>query len=147
MKKFKLWLAAGLFASLVGGVAMSTAISTPVSAGTTCSSAGQLLTFPPWYRGLNVSTTNCDPDIAAVGGDLSTFIWVIVLNIIDITLNVVGYVAGGFIIYGGFLLMTSRGVPDNISKARLTIRDAAIGLVISFASVAAINLIVDNVIK
>lgn len=147
MKKLSAFLLTGLLALVVGGTAMAaTSPATAAAAGGTCSSAPQFLTFPVWYRGLNVGD-NCDVSVDAVGGDLSAFIWVIVLNVIDIALNVVGYVAAGFIIYGGFLLMTANGVPDKITKARVTIRDAAIGLIISFASVAAVNLIVNNVIK
>lgn len=151
MKKLKLWLSAGLFVSVVGGSVVAAGVSDPAYAVnniTDCKPESQFLTFPMWFRGLLVlKNGSCEINSPEAVGGLSNFIWIIVLNIIDIALNAVGYVAGGFIIYGGFLLMTSRGVPDNISKARLTIRDAAIGLVISFASVAVINLIVDNVIK
>ena len=57
----------------------------------------------------------------------------------------VGYLSVGYIIYGGFLLMTGRGKPDEIAEGQITIRNAIIGLVISFASVAAVNFIATNI--
>lgn len=112
----------------------------PVSIGTTCTDAKGFLTFPVWYRGLNKSATDCDlvsPD--AVGG-IGNFIWRIALNVIDIALQLVGYIAAGFILYGGFLFLTSAGDPGKTAKARTMIIDAAIGLAISIGSVAIINL-------
>jgi hypothetical protein len=75
----------------------------------------------------------------AVGG-VGNFIWRIALNIIDIALQLVGYIAAGFILYGGFLFLTSAGDPGKTAKARTMILDAAIGLAISIGSVAIINL-------
>jgi hypothetical protein len=142
MKKLSVGILAAAFAVFVGGGALSLATSvTSYAAGATCSGAKGILTLPVWYRGLNVSDSNCDivaPD--AVGG-IGPFIWTIVLNGIDIALQLIGYIAVGYIIYGGFLMITANGAPDSIVKARKTILNAVIGLVISIGSVAVVNLI------
>jgi len=141
----KKWTLAVLFAVFVGGSIMAAVapMSSPVLAvTTTCAKAKPILSFPVWYRGLNASADNCElvtPD--AVGG-IGPFIWRIVLNVIDIGLQLAGYIAVGFILYGGFQFMISQGSPDGSTKARKTILNAVIGLVISIASVAIINLIV-----
>lgn len=159
--RIKNWFLIGVFAlfvtssGLVGlGSASAAPATTPAptatpsttggtataSGGTTCDKAAGFLTFPVWYRGLNKSATDCDlvsPD--AVGG-IGNFIWRIALNIIDIALQLVGYIAAGFILYGGFLFLTSAGDPGKTAKARTMILDAAIGLAISIGSVAIINL-------
>jgi len=142
--KVRNWTLAVLFAVFVGGSIMTAAapMSSPVSAATTCTNAKPILSFPVWYRGLNPNAGSCElvsPD--AVGG-LGPFIWRIVLNVIDIGLQLVGYIAVGFILYGGFQFMISQGSPDGSTKARKTILNAVIGLVISIASVAIVNLIV-----
>ncbi len=144
MFKVKNWTVAVLFAVFVGGSAMTAIapLSAPALAATTCTNAKPILTFPVWYRGLNPSASSCElvsPD--AVGG-LPSFIWRIVLNVIDIGLQLAGYIAVGFILYGGFQFMTSQGSAEGSTKARKTILNAVIGLVISMASVAIINLVV-----
>ena len=144
MMKIKKALLAAVFAIFVGGSVMGV-ISTPATYAaplTTCDKATKVLTFPVWYRGLNDSPAHCEivsPD--KVGGT-SEFIWIIVLNLIDIALNAVGYITVGYMMYGGFLLMTARGEPENITKGRKTIQNAAIGLIISVGSIAIVNLIV-----
>ena len=124
--------------------------ATTPAIGNKCNSG--FLGFPAWYQGLtkNTGTSPCDlksPNDLDPSGKtgLSKFIWAIVLNIVQIALMLVGYLSVGYIIYGGFLLMTGRGKPDEIAEGQITIRNAIIGLVISFASVAAVNFIATNI--
>ena len=112
-------------------------------------STNRFLTFPAWYRGI----TNADCEIknptAGAGkdtaGGLSKFIWTIVLNIIEIALQIIAYAAAGYIIFGGFKYLTSTGSPDKTVAARKTIIHALVGLVLSFMSIAIVNLIVGNI--
>ena len=142
MKRFKNYLLAGLFAFFAGGSAMAT-IPTGTALAADCSGSNIILTFPAWYRGLSEAEANggCaikSPD--AVGG-LEPFIWKIVLNVVDMLLQIAGYIAVGFIIYGGFLYMTSGGSADRAVQAKKSILNAIIGLVIAIGSVAIVNLI------
>ncbi len=143
------------FASLVGGTVV--AVANPTNSGVasaavttyTCTNAKSFLGFPVWYRGLNVSQADCSlvsPDALNTdtnGGNngLSNFIWRVVLNIMDIVLRAVGYVAVGFILYGGFTMIVSNGSPDATARGRKTILNAVIGLVISIGSVGVVNLV------
>jgi len=142
-RSVKNWIVALCFAVFVGGTAVSLAApDTTFAAGTTCTKASRVLTFPVWYRGLNVSESDCtiiSPD--QIGG-IGPFIWRVVLNVIEIGLQLVGYIAFFFIIYGGFQFLTSGGDPSKAASSRQTILNAVIGLVISFASIAIVNLIV-----
>jgi hypothetical protein len=110
----------------------------PTYAQTTCGQAANnsFFGFPVWYRGLNPNEGDCTVQLTKLND-----IWIIVLNIIDILLRAVAYIAAGFIIYGGFKYLTSAGSPDGAVAARKTIINAIIGLVISFASVAIVNLV------
>lgn len=163
MKRIKSILtAAAVTASLVG-------VLLPMSAqaarftndatnneGRACSS--NFLGFPAWYKGLPRKEGTCDiavservvqdesgADVEEVSEqELNAFIFRIVLNIIDIALRIVGYAAVGFIIYGGFKYLTSSGSADRITSGRKIITNALIGLVISFMSVAIVNLIANN---
>ena len=105
-----------------------------------CSNKGKILTLKPWYSGL----TNDDCSLKKPGADTNSqanYIWKIALNIVDDLLQLIGYTTVGYIMYGGFLMMTSNGAPDKAAHGRKTIMSAAIGLVIALASVALVNFI------
>lgn len=125
--------------------------TTPASAaqfesGDKCSS--NFLGLPTWYRGLERDGCNIAmPSTGRDGQNLQSFIFIIILNVIDIALRIIGYAAVGFVIYGGFKYLTSAGSADRIAAGKKIIQNALIGLVISFFSVAIVNLIANNVIK
>jgi len=129
------WIMAILFVATLGGGV--TAIATPQTAYAEC--GDRLLTLPAWFRGL--TTDSCDIKSPDDAGGLSTFIWTIVLNIIEMVMQIVGYITVAFLIFGGFKYMTSQGEASNIMKAKDTIRNALIGLLIAIFSVAVINFI------
>ncbi|HSW77248.1 MAG TPA: pilin [Candidatus Chromulinivoraceae bacterium] len=144
-KKIYNWLSGLIFAVSVGvtfvivlPMTVSAAPAPPTDSGTsTCSDT--LLTFPAWFKGLTDGSCNIKSPTDA--GGLSTFIWTIVLNIIEMCLQLVGYIAAGFIIRGGFKYMTSVGEPAEVAKAKKMMTDAIIGLILSIFSVAIVNLV------
>lgn len=143
MKQMKNWLFAIVFASTVGGVAFTTL--TPQTAFAACT-GGNILTIPPWYKGLQ-SDSDCKKlkspsEFNSPGKEdgLQRYVWTIILNIIEIMLHLVGYICVAFIIYGGFIFMTAGG-SDGAAKGRTTLLNAVIGLVISIASIAIVNLV------
>ena len=137
-----LWTAALLMSFSLGGAVVSATLTTQTaSAADTCNKNGSFLGFAPWYRGLQKSKTDCSivsPKDMGPNG-LSNFIWTIALNVIDDMLRLAGFICVGFIIYGGFKYMTSTGSSDGMSKAKTTILNAIIGLVISVLSIAIVN--------
>jgi hypothetical protein len=126
-------------------------------AGRECKSS--FLGFPAWYDGLprkegtcnvamsETTETNEQGQVEEVTNEnsLQNFILLIALNVIEIGLRLVGYAAVGFIIYGGFKYLTSAGSADRVTAGRKIIQNAIIGLVISFFSVAIVNLIASNI--
>lgn len=142
MKRFaRYFVALGV---MVSGFGVAAAIpSTLASAACTSS----FLTFPAWYKGV-IDETTCEvkaPNVDKNGGGLPTFIFRIVLNIIEIALQLVAYAAAGYLIYGGFKYLTSAGSADRVTAGRKIITNALIGLVISFMSVAIVNLVTSNI--
>lgn len=132
------WLAAILFVTTTGGAVMTVAMPQPTYAA--C--ADRLLTFPTWYRGIGTSTADgCEIKSPTAAGGIQKFIWTIGLNVIEVMLQLVGYISVGFIITGGFKYMTSSGSSDGMAKARTTILNAVIGLGISLFSVAIVNVV------
>lgn len=129
------WITALLFVTAMGGALGAVAL--PQTTFAACND--HLLTFPAWYRGL--TDDSCNIKSPADAGGLSKFIWTIALNVIELMLQLVGYISVGFIIAGGFTYMTSTGSPDGATRARKTITNAIVGLVISIFSVAIVNVI------
>lgn len=125
-----------MFVASMGGATLS--VAAPQTAYAACSE--RLLTFPAWYKGL--VDGNCLIKNPADVGGLPKFVATIVLNVIEFMLQLVGYLAVGFIIVGGFKYLTSAGAPDDIAKAKKTILNAVIGLVISIFSIGIVNVVV-----
>ena len=120
-------------------------VTTTGTVSDTCNDG--FLGFPAWYRGL----TNSDCEIITPDGNdgrinLTAFIWRVVLNVIEMAMVAVAYVTVAFIIYGGFQFFTSQGAPEAAAKARTTILNAVIGLVISLVAVGVITFISDRIL-
>lgn len=109
------------------------------------------LTFRPWYFGLLKEDSNCSfKDIKVGEGsvgtneiNLSVFIWSIILNILGILFGIVGYLAIGFIIFGGYTYVLARGDPGRIAKGKNIVLRAIIGLVICILASLISSLIVN----
>jgi hypothetical protein len=136
--KMKNLLLALLFVATTGGAALTVAM--PQTTLAVCNQ--RLLTLPTWYNGLVENETTCTLKAPTdANGGLSSYIWVIALNITEMILQIVAYIAVAFIIVGGFKYITSAGSPDGMVKARKTITNAVVGLLISIFSVAIVNVI------
>jgi hypothetical protein len=142
VSKIKRWFAAITFVAVLGGGLVTVAV--PQSASAACQE--RVLTFPAWYRGILES--NCtikNPasfDTGAGKGDgLAIFITKIGLNVIEFMLQLVGYLSVAFIIVGGYKYLIGAGASDDIAKAKKTILNAIIGLIISIFSVAIVNVV------
>lgn len=139
-------LAGGLFIFAFAAPVM--ALVTPQTANAAVKDCdARLMGIPPWYRGLTKDNPpTCDlKEINDSGAantlSLSKFIWKIVLNIVEMAIVIVAYISVFFILFGGFLFMTGGDKPAQVEKARKTIMDAVIGLVIAMAAIAIVNLI------
>lgn len=69
----------------------------------------------------------------------------LILKMINWVLLFLGLIATGFLIYGGFLYITSAGNDENINKAKKLIMYAAIGIVIILVASILVNALVDMV--
>lgn len=139
MKKVLSVIFAGLFIFTLASPIAATVIPTQASAASS-SCDKTFLGVPPWYRGLT-SEGDCtilSPD--EVGG-LQSFIWRIVLNVIQMALVIVMYIAIFFILYGGFLFIAGGNNPAQVENGRKSIFNAVIGLVISLGAIAITNYI------
>lgn len=65
----------------------------------------------------------------------------VVLAVIDSLVRLAGIVAVGFVIMGGILFVTSQGDPEKAKRARMTIFNALIGVVIAIIAASVISYI------
>ena len=104
---------------------------------------GYFLGFRSWHNGITV-TDNCIPSIPEdkTGDNIATFVWTIVLNVLFDIFVALGYLATGFIIYGGYLYIMSSGDPGKTAKAKKTLVSAVAGAAIALLSAVIVNTII-----
>ena len=104
-----------------------------------------LLGLRPWYSG--VVGTKDGSDSCVVGSplekDMPLFVWTIVLNVLADIFVISGYVALGFVIFGGYKYIMSAGEPGKVAQGKQYIVTAVIGLVISILATTVVNIIIN----
>lgn len=103
-----------------------------------CGNRG-LNVLPTWYKYLDASRD--DSGGCTVNFTFPDDLPAIALAIVEILLRIGTLAAVAFVIYGGFMFMTSQGEPDKAASARKTIVNAVIGLVISLIATGAVSFI------
>ncbi len=71
---------------------------------------------------------------------------IILARIVQIFLGFLGIVAVGFIIYGGFLWMTSAGDESRVDKAKQVLKNAVIGLLIVLSAFAVTTFVLNKLL-
>lgn len=134
-----------MLTSLLGGLIV---VSQPVlAAAGSCDNSASFLGLPTWYHYLETgpdSTGKCGitgPQNSQGQFDWRAGISRIALAVVDILLRLAAIISVGFVIYGGFRYILSQGDPENTKKARNTILNAIIGLVVTAFSTAIVNLV------
>lgn len=96
--------------------------------------------LPTWYQylktGMNGTTGRCEIDFN-MPGDIP----LILLAIVDILLRVAGLVAVAFVIYGGVQYVVSQGEADKTAKAKGTIINALVGMVLAILAATIVGFI------
>lgn len=132
MKKKILTLMSMVLISCALVVGSGATVGAAESAGNSSCNNSSFLGFVPWYYNLPMDG-NCN--ITSVGGEgaesIAGFVWKIVANILVDLFTAVGYVATGFVMYGGYLYIMSEGDPGKAARGKKTIISAVIGIVIA----------------
>lgn len=117
--------------------ALLQAIYLLANAGTCNAETSNLLGFPNWYRGLQCEDGGSGNVVFLELNDL----WVIVANVLEISLRIAGVVAVLFLIYGGIRYIMSQGVPENIQSAKRIIINAVVGLVLAIVAASLVGFV------
>lgn len=149
--KLKTFLLGIIFAVTIAAPIL--AVVQPASTASAAECEGRFLGIPPWYRGLTDERTSSvtgasecvikSPSQMSGSDDdkLRNFILAIALNVLEMAMVIVGYIAVFFILFGGFTFITNGSNAAGAERARQTILNAVIGLAIALGSVAILNLI------
>ena len=106
-----------------------------------CDEGRTFFTFPTWDQYLEKNEVQgCTITGFSFPGD----IWLVVLALLDMAFILGAYIAAGFIIYGGFLMMSGQGAPEKIAQARKVIADAITGLIITLIATAIIDFVANR---
>lgn len=131
---------AGVVVALfVAGVFGSAALTPLTVQAADCKNEASLVPgAKPWYSGLCKKDTN---EIQINSSQPMESFTKIALNVLGAILILVGYVAVGFVIWGGFNYMMAAGDSGKISNAKSTIQNALIGLLIALSAAAIVTFI------
>lgn len=103
--------------------------------GAGCSAGKGFLGLPTWYTYLEVNG-DCTPKITGLSD-----VWLIVAAIIEILLRIAAMAAVVFVIVGAVEYIMSQGEPEKTAKARGTIVNALVGLVVAVIAATLVGFI------
>lgn len=121
-------------------IMMLHSLFTQFGAASGCASK-EFFGLKPWYLYLKTDNQCNITEFNVLPKDGPSDLLLILLVLIDDLLRIAGFVAIGYIIYGGILYVTSQGSPDQTGKAQNTILNALIGLVLAVVAVAFVSFI------
>lgn len=101
-----------------------------------------LSVFPAAAQIEDIQNAKCIGLNIACGANLQGFIF----NVIDVFLLLVGVIALGALIYGGFKYITSLGNDEDINKGKRIVIYAVVGLIVVGVSAVIVNFVIDRVI-
>ncbi len=84
------------------------------------SNCNSFLGFTPWSCNVNIESTDT----------LKTGVWQIAANVLTDLTVAAAYLVLGYVIYGGYVYITSSGDPNKVAKGKKTLSQAFIGLAI-----------------
>lgn len=96
-----------------------------------CGNTPNFFNFPAWYEYIDL-THNSVTGRCEVPDDFGVADFPLVgLALVDIAFRVAALAAVAYVIWGGIQFVTAQGEPDRTKKARQTVINALIGLVIA----------------
>ena len=144
-KKISVFIFAAFAVAIVFGGLIGSAIATAAAptgdlaaTSTTSFSGGKsFLSAPNWYGGKKID------DLFSAGKSPWKGVFTIAANIVNIAFWLVGVLSVVFIIYGGFVYMTSAGETGKVANGKNTLVHAIVGLIIALVGQIAIDTIAD----
>lgn len=129
-----------LLFSIFSALYLSLTLGQSVLAASNCGSDG-VLGIPAWFKGLKMDS-NC----AIIETDAQVISTTIAINVTEILLQVVIYVAIGMIIYGAYRYLLSGGSSSNVEAGKRIIQNSIIGLIIALLARLIVSLVFRSIL-
>lgn len=149
MNIFRCVLRKAKIVALVFAVMLLSLVSFGKSADACTIDDNSLLGIPTWYKyleGTEVTQDDggvvCQPTITLKDGEdklPKKDILLIVAAVLEILIRIAGIAAFIYLLYGGFMYLTSSGNSESVKNAGSTLLNAAIGLAIAVSATTIIN--------
>lgn len=125
------------------GRARAMSVSYLAGATTSPCQAQSFFGLVPWYKYLQLDPATCDvKDFHLLpGAGQHSDVLLVGLAIVDDLLRIAGLIAVGFVIYAAISFITSQGNPEDAARARGTVINALVGLVIALVAVVFVQFI------
>ena len=123
-----------LFSFIGAGIVLAPTVS---AASGTCKTQG-ITILPAWYKYVDKDVVDGK---CTLNFDFPYDIGLVLLAVVEILLRLAAMVAVAYVVYAGFLYMTSQGEPDKAKSAQQTITNAVIGLVIAILATGIVSFI------
>lgn len=81
------------------------------------------------------------PPAGTAQGDLAT----VILRLINYVLAIVGVIALAYLVYGGFMYITSAGEEDKVDSAKRILTNAIVGIIVIGIAAALVNFVIRGV--
>ena len=94
--------------------------------------------LPSWHKYIDGRNTSSGCELAF---NFPEDLGAIAVAVVEMLLRIGTFAAIAFVIYGGFLYLTSQGEPDRAASARKTLVNAVIGLVITLLATGVVSFI------
>jgi hypothetical protein len=108
---------------------------------------GSFFGLPPWYKYVPMdydsATQTCSvaQNFQILGNGTNSGLLLIGLAVVEIGLRLAALAAVAYVLWGGFTYLISQGEPEQTTKARHTILNALIGLVIAIIATALVTFV------
>lgn len=126
-----------LLAALFMAIGVFMAPTQAFAAGCTDSA----LAIPAWYKGMQSGDCKFEPIMDGGKPNITKTAVRVGMNVLQAALVIAGYVAVAMIIKGGFMYMLASGDQGLMSKAKQSITNAVVGLVIALLAASIVNAI------
>ncbi len=135
--------------ALVTGFMLLSLVTFGKSAEACTITDNSLLGIPTWYKYLDGTEVTqddgsvvCQPTIGLKDGEdklPKKDILLIVAAVLEILIRIAGIAAFVYLLYGGFMYLTSSGNSESVKNAGSTLLNAAIGLAIAVSATTIVN--------
>lgn len=126
----------GILVALSAFIGAATVPTQTVSAAPSATCSSHFMGLKAWYDGLTEGGS-CEilgPEKVFPSENhdnaVKRYIWTVILNIVSMVLGIIGYLAIGFVMWGGIQYIMAQGDVGKVARGKKTVTNSIIGIII-----------------